>query len=96
LEADGLVLRTDADPPGYLPGRPPETTPVLDILLAVRSADALPHADPAKLPGVPAIEDILEVLDRATETALEGRTLKDLALASAPDVSPVARAGGLR
>ena len=96
LEADGLVSRTDSEPPSFLPGRPPETTSILDILLAVRAADALPHADPATLPGVPAIEDILEVLDRATETALEGRTLKDLALASAPGVSPVARAGGLR
>ena len=79
-----------------LPGRPPETTLILDILRAVRSADVVPHADPAKLPGAPAIDEIFDVLDRATGAALEGRTLKDLAVAEEPGVSPVARAGGLR
>ena len=82
LEKHGLVCRTDDDPPGYLPARPPETTPILDIRLAARSADEPHHADPAKLPVAPAIEEVLDVLERATETALEGRTLEDLALAS--------------
>ena len=82
LEKHGLVCRTDDDPPGYLPARPPETTPILDILVAARSADEPHHADPAKLPAAPAIEEVLDILDRATETALEGRTLEDLALVS--------------
>ncbi len=96
LEAHGLLALTDAETPGYLPGRPPETTAILDILLAVRSADELPHADPAKLSEVPAIDGIFDVLDRATETALEGRTLKDLATTTAPDESPAVRAGRLK
>ncbi len=96
LEAQGLLARTEAETPGYLPGRPPESTSVLDILLAVRSADEMPHANPAKLPEVPAIDEILDVLDRATETALEGRTLKDLAMTAAPNEAPAARIGRLK
>ena len=96
LEARGLLARTEAETPGYLPGRPPESIPILDILLAVRAADELPHADPAKLPEMPAIDEIFDILDGATETALEGRTLKDLAMTAAPREFSAARAGRLK
>ena len=96
LEAHGLLARTEAETPGYLPGRPPESTSVLEILLAVRSADEMQHANPANLPEVPAIDEILDILDRATGTALEGRTLKDLAMTAAPTEVPAARVGRLK
>jgi membrane protein len=96
LVAQGLLVRTESEVPGYLPGRPPEDTAILDILLAVRSADEMPHADPANLPAVTAIDDILDVLDRTTETALQGRTLKDLAMGEEPDAFPAARVGRIK
>ncbi len=89
LEAEGFVVRNDGEPPGYLPGRPPESILIKDLLDAVRSADEMPHANFAKLPREPAIDEVLEILDRAAEGALDGRTLKDLALA--PDDAPTAK-----
>ena len=96
LEAQGLLVRTESEKPGYLPGRPPEDTAIHEILLAVRSADETPHANPANLPTVSAVEDIFYVLDRTTETALHGRTLKDLAMTPEPDAFPTARVGRIK
>ncbi len=79
LETHGILARADGEAPSYLPGRPPEATSVKDILVAVRQADEMPHSDPARLPTEPAIEEVLDILDRAAEAALDGRSLKDLA-----------------
>ena len=92
LEAEGFVVRDDGEPPGYLPGRPPESIMIKQILDAVRATDEQPHADPAELPREPAIDAVLETLDRASEAALEGRTLEDLALPDPPSALPAARA----
>lgn len=92
LEAEGFVVRDDGEPPGCLPGRPAESITIKQILDAVRATDEQPHADPAELPREPAIDAVLETLDRASEAALEGRTLEDLALPDPPSALPAARA----
>jgi len=80
LEAAGLVRRTGDDPPAFLPGRPFETTPVKQAVDAVRRAGEGPRLNPARMPAVPGIEQMMTALEAATEQALKGQTLKDLAL----------------
>ena len=76
LEARGLLARTEAETPGYLPGRPPESISILDILLAVRAADELPHADPAKLPEIPAIAERRETIPDSVNSCLTANISK--------------------
>ncbi len=86
-----LLVRTDADPPSYVPNRPPETTPVMEVLSAVRTADSAGAFEFAVLPRHPQVNGLLDELDRALTRAVEGRTLRDLALAE-PVALPSERA----
>ncbi len=54
---------------------------VKDVLDAVRSVDEKPELEPKRLPEHPGVDGLLVDLDRAVADALEGRTVKDLALA---------------
>ena len=81
LERQGLLARTAAEPPAYLPARPLETTLVKEVLDAVRAADERPYLNVDLLPAEPAVEAVVAEIEAATATALAGRTLKDLALA---------------
>ena len=96
LEARGLLTCIDAETPGNLPACPPEATTILNILFAMHSVCELSHARPAKLPQVPAIDEFLDVLNRATETALEGRTRRALVIMAALNGDPSARACRLK
>ncbi len=85
LEGSGLLAHSGDGTPTYLPGRPPDITAVKDVLDAVRSADEKPPMEPARLPEQLGVERLLADLDRSVTDALEGRTLKDLALAKTQD-----------
>lgn len=91
LTSRGLLARSDADPPTYLPGRPPETTPLAEVVSAVRSANGAGAFELGVLPRYPLVNGLAEELDRAMLRALEGRTLRDLALAE-PVPVPAGRA----
>ncbi len=80
LEQRGLLARTASDPPAFLPARPLETTPVADVLYAARTANETDQLNPERLPQETAVDKILSELDAAASAALQGRTLKDLAL----------------
>lgn len=74
----GLVIRTDSEPAGYLPGQAPDVLQVADILNAVRSAE---EDDIIKLKRLPHIRDVDAYFDRyqaAVVDTLSGVTLKDL------------------
>lgn len=80
LESADLIARTDDDPPAFVPGRPFEATPLKQAVDAVRQAGEGPRLNPARMPAVAGIERLMAELDTATERALDGYTLKDIAL----------------
>jgi membrane protein len=80
LESHGLLVRTAGEPPTFLPGRPLETTLVADVLHAARVADETSYLNPDKLPHEAPVDAILNEIRDAASAALQGRTLKDLAL----------------
>ncbi len=88
LERRGLLRQTNDEPPTYLPARPLETIAVKDVLDAVRAADEQSHLNLQRLPAEPAVEQLLEHLDRAATKALRGRTLKELAVPAREPPSP--------
>lgn len=80
LEAGGILARAQGEPPNFLPARPLETTLVADILEAVRAADETDYLNPERLPREHAIDTVISNIDSAAAAALQGKTLKDLAL----------------
>jgi membrane protein len=87
LERSGLLRHTDDEPPAYLPGKPPETTPVFEALAAVRTAGERIHLALDRLPHRAAVSSLVDHVDEAVEQALQGRTLKDLALMDSDTVT---------
>ena len=83
----GLMVQTDDHPPRLIPARPLETTPVAELLAAVRMAEETTHLRVAQLPGPGEIDKLVTRLDQARDTALHDMTLKDLALDKDPEHS---------
>lgn len=79
LEHRGLLTRTGDESPTYLPARSLEAIEVKDVLDAVRAADEQTHFSLQRLPSEPAVERLLDRLEKAVAGALDGRTLKELA-----------------
>ena len=84
LEQNGMLARTDGDPPGYVPPRAPETIWLKEVLDAVRSAEEGSFLNPDRLPAELPVDELLSHIDRAVHEALENRTLKQLALSDGP------------
>lgn len=91
LCARGLLAAQNTDPAGYLPARPPEATPVRELLDVLRAgADSLVHRAMtigpalAKDARVGTVIDIADLVDRAALAAVTDMTLKDLAGTVAP------------
>ena len=95
LELHGLLARTADDPPGILPARPLETTPLLELLSVIRMADERHHLGAAQLPGHTQVDRLLARMDDALQTSLHGLTLKDLLLTedTAQRDTPAAKTG---
>jgi membrane protein len=77
LERAGLMKRTADKPPLYLPGRPPETTPIKAVLDAVRVAEE-EHMALTGVTKEPVVERLEAMLDEAVGQALDQRTVKDM------------------
>lgn len=77
LEAAGVVVRTAAEPPGYLPAAAPEAIPLIRIIRAVRGGSADASMPPPGDRSAPA--DLEHAIDAGLAAALAGRTLQDLA-----------------
>lgn len=77
----GLLSRTDADPPAFLPAHAPEVMRLADILQAVREAgeDEFMNADRITLSE--STEALFLAYQGAVAEALHGKTLKDLVIA---------------
>ncbi len=89
FEDSGLVQRTTDEPATFLPARPLETTPIKDVIDAVRAADESSYLNVERLPREAPVDAIVEMLERAADAALSGQTLKDLALADDDAPGPV-------
>ena len=78
LEKGGFVLRTAADPPGFVPARLPEKIAVADVLASIRDygEDQLRIPIPERNTAVTVVE---QRLNQVTQDALEGVMLADLA-----------------
>jgi membrane protein len=84
MRAGGHLAESDDDPPRYLPARAPEAMPVKALLDTVRAAGEGANIAPGALPGDPGVEEALVRLDQAAEAALNGLSLRDLALGPRP------------
>lgn len=77
LEDEGLLTCTASDPPGYQPGRPPETVSVRDIIIAVNT-----HGGEAplerKIKAGPEIDAVFSSLDDALAKTGGKTTVRDL------------------
>jgi membrane protein len=82
LEGAGLLIRTADDPPTYLPGHALETLPLQTIVDVVREAGETSYLAPTKLPAVENVDALYEGMESAIDSALAGRTLRDLSLPS--------------
>jgi len=80
LEDNGLLVRTSNDPPCFIPARPPDETEVKTILDAVRFSGEQGQFSVERVPAAPAVKRLMEEADTAVADALQGRTLKELAL----------------
>jgi membrane protein len=78
LEANNLLVRTDAEPPGYVPARALEALPIKSLLDAVRRADEDPYLNLAAIVSAPPIEQLARDLDLGVEGVLRDKTLRDL------------------
>jgi membrane protein len=87
LERGGFILRTAEDPPRFVPAQAPEAVPLKALLDLVRCCEETGRGcrDLKSQPGIGAIE---RTVDEAIARALEGRTLRDLAQAVAPETQP--------
>ncbi len=77
----GILFRS-AEPEGVALGRAPETVTVMEILDAIRAPVVLGAGLPGRFAGP--VSEILRTRDRAVDEALEGITLRLLALEGAP------------
>lgn len=88
LERNGLLARTDADPPAFLPARPLDQTRVADLILAVRTGTDDHEISTRVLRHEPAVERLSEQMESAIREALHGRSLRDLVLTGEPGPIP--------
>jgi len=82
LEGYGLLTQTANEPPTYLPARPLDTAGLKDVLDAVRGANEMVDLKPQSESAELAVDQLVDHLDQAMERALQGSTLKDLALSN--------------
>lgn len=80
LDQSGFIVRTADRADTYLPGRPLDTTTVLDVIAAMRRDGEDKRSSYESLASVPAIELVDNKLSAAAETALARLTIKDIAV----------------
>lgn len=98
LEFYGLLARTQNEPPRILPARPLDTTPLQDLVNAIRMAEEGRHMGTAQLPPHTQVDRLVARMDEALLNSLHGLTLKDLLWLdeTGPQDAQVMRAGKRR
>jgi membrane protein len=82
LEQDGMLQTTADDPPVFLPGHPLDTTPLKNVLNAIREERSETPLHITLLPEEKVIDDLTQHIDQALDTALQDITIKDLAMST--------------
>jgi len=85
LEANGIINETNDDPPVYLPAKPLDTTPVKEVLDAVRNGKETALTKYNQLPDIQSVNETIDRLDQATDSTLKGVTLKYIAMSASGD-----------
>ncbi|MDX1824260.1 MAG: YihY/virulence factor BrkB family protein, partial [Thiohalomonadales bacterium] len=80
LEDAGLLIPTADEPPAYLPGHALETLSLQTIVDVVRESGETGYLSPEKLPAVKSVDTLYEGIESAIDSALAGRSLRDLSL----------------
>lgn len=80
LESRGLLARTNAEPPTYLPAKPLDRVPVIDLIDAIRTGADDRDVSTRILRHEAPVERLSDDIEGAIRQALHGRTLRDLAL----------------
>ena len=84
LEQEGLLARTGAEPPAYLPSRDIGSITLAQLLHAVRAAGEERHLSAETAPAPAEIESVLAGVDLAIDRELGGTTLRNLVTPGAP------------
>ena len=79
LQSRGMLTPTGDSPPRWLPTRALEAMSVQELLDAVRTAGEDGYLGSDALPGSAAVEQLLQRYEEATESALRGISLRELA-----------------
>lgn len=82
IEHAGYITETADDPPRYLPARDFESITVKELIDAVRTAEEELGPDADSLPHVKTVDSVFSRLDAAQDASLQGRSLRELVLAS--------------
>jgi membrane protein len=77
LESGGFITRTADTPPRYLPARPPDQIPIVDLIEHIRRYEEVARGPRATQP-CQAIADLEQRIQAAVVGALEGLTLGEL------------------
>lgn len=80
LEQSGFIVRTADRADAYLPGKPLDTTTILDVIVAMRRDGEEKRSSYESLASVAAVDAVDKEVIKATEVALQQLTIKDLAL----------------
>jgi membrane protein len=80
LECQGLLVQSGDEPPLYLPARDPSLISVTQVLDTARSAGEDRFMSPAALPAPQPVDDMLDRMGQAIESAVGDVTLRDLAV----------------
>lgn len=88
LMLSGLVVETRDAKPRYIPGRAVDSMPLMDVIVAIRTADEAYYLKPEMLVCGSEVLHVLTTTRKAMDEALNGRTLSSL-LEPKPESEPV-------
>jgi len=95
LRREGILVRTEGSPPGYVPGRDLRRLRVKDVLDAVRGRPTR-RTQARDLPPEPAVDSVVDEIDAAVSGALRERSVEELILAVPAEPPGPRAASGLQ
>ena len=82
LEENEIIIKSDDDPPEYVPAQPLDTLQIKTILDVIRAADEGKYVNPDRIVPDKSVDMLFYDIDVALNEALNGKTLKDLIMSS--------------